>query len=160
MLRASRHFRFPYNQSISAVRLHTSFVLQPCAALTIPKAQTPLSRMQNSIHGSTPAPRKRVAMISGPLAPPAGFFEEHYIPRIDLALENGDAFVIGPGRGIDQTAVEYIIPKLPKEEVVRKISVFFYQGEDRMRKNATWYVPSSPTCCWSAQCNSNMGAQG
>jgi len=45
---------------------------------------------------------------------------------------------MGPGRGIDQMAVEYIIPTLPKEEVVGKISVFFYQGEDRMRKNATW----------------------
>ena len=99
-------------------------------------------------------------MISGPVAPPAGFFEEHYIPRIDLALENGDAFVLGPSRGIDQMSAEYIIPKLPKEEVVGRISVFFYQGEDRMRKNATWYVPNSPTCCWSAQCNSNMGAQG
>ena len=79
-------------------------------------------------------------MISGPLTPPAGFFEEHYIPRIDLALENGDAFVFGPARGIDQMSVEYIIPKLPKEEVVERISVFFYQGEDRMRKHATWYV--------------------
>ena len=159
MLHASRHFKFPCNRNVSAVRLHASFVLQPRTALTTPQARTPLSRMQNSIHSSTPVPRKRIAMISGPLAPPAGFFQEHYIPRIDLALENGDAFVIGPGRGIDQMAVEYIIPTLPKEEVVGKISVFFYQGEDRMRKNATWYVPSSPTC-WNAQCNSNMDAQG
>ena len=124
------------------------------------KAQTPRHMMQNSIPNSAPVPRRRIAMISGPVAPPAGFFEEHYIPRIDLALENGDAFVLGPSRGIDQMSAEYIIPKLSKEEVVGRISVFFYQGEDRMRKNATWYVPNSPTCCWSAQCNSNMGAQG
>ncbi|KAJ7654791.1 hypothetical protein B0H17DRAFT_1099579 [Mycena rosella] len=50
----------------------------------------------------------RTAFISGPLAPSSTYFAEHYAPRLDAAIAQGDSFVVGPSAGIDTLAREYL----------------------------------------------------
>jgi hypothetical protein len=48
------------------------------------------------------------AFISGHLDLTPEEFEEHYVPQIDEALQNGCLFVIGDARGCDDMAQRYI----------------------------------------------------
>ncbi|KAJ6617555.1 hypothetical protein B0H10DRAFT_2218493 [Mycena sp. CBHHK59/15] len=54
------------------------------------------------------AAKSQVAFISGPLAPTPTYFVDHYAPRLDAAIAQGHAFVLGPSRGIDALALAYL----------------------------------------------------
>ncbi|KAF8218291.1 hypothetical protein K438DRAFT_1747480 [Mycena galopus ATCC 62051] len=76
---------------------------------TIPVAQPPRSVVAETSLGS-PAPA-RVAFVSGPLEPTPNYFAEHYAPRLDIAIGNRHAFVIGPSRGIDTLTLAYLLQR-------------------------------------------------
>ncbi|KAJ7489574.1 hypothetical protein FB451DRAFT_1553359 [Mycena latifolia] len=50
----------------------------------------------------------RTAFVSGPLAPTSAYFQEHYLPKLEAAIAQGDAFVLGPDRGVAALALEYL----------------------------------------------------
>jgi hypothetical protein len=50
----------------------------------------------------------KIAFISGPLAPSADYFNQHYEPRLSAALLAGDSFILGPSRGIDSVSLAYL----------------------------------------------------
>ena len=64
--------------------------LQPPAKLQASKKPTP------------------VAFISGPLEVEPGHFETHYAPRIQQAIKEGHHFILGPSRGTDTLAFEFL----------------------------------------------------
>lgn len=49
------------------------------------------------------------AFISGPLDPTDEYFETYYKPKIDNAITQGHNFIIGPVRGIDALALQYLL---------------------------------------------------
>ena len=49
------------------------------------------------------------AFISGPLDPTDEYFDLHYKPKIDAAISENHDFIIGPVRGIDALALQYLI---------------------------------------------------
>ncbi|KAJ6475752.1 hypothetical protein C8R47DRAFT_985783 [Mycena vitilis] len=68
----------------------------------------------------------RIAFISGPLAQPPTYFAEHYAPRLDAAITDGHAFVLGPSRGVDAFALAYLLQRgVPPA----RITVFLSQSE-------------------------------
>jgi hypothetical protein len=74
---------------------------------------------------STPTPA-RIAFISGPLAPPPTYFSEHYAPKLDAAISEEHAFVIGPSRGVDASTLAYLLQR--GVQPIR-ITVFLSQSE-------------------------------
>jgi hypothetical protein len=56
---------------------------------------------------SNQAPKK--ALISGHIDLSIPEFEEHYVPQIDAALENGHHFVMGDADGADTLALSYLL---------------------------------------------------
>lgn len=51
----------------------------------------------------------KTAFISGPLAPPSGYFETHYVPHLLSAIGKGHNFVVGPAPGIDVMALDFLV---------------------------------------------------
>lgn len=51
----------------------------------------------------------KTAFISGPLDLDQAYFSTHYIPLITMAIQSNDAFVLGPSRGIDSFAFQYLL---------------------------------------------------
>ncbi|TFK38707.1 hypothetical protein BDQ12DRAFT_97802 [Crucibulum laeve] len=49
-----------------------------------------------------------IAHISGSVEADATYFEQHYAARIQKACEDGHSFVIGPSRGIDTLAFNFL----------------------------------------------------
>ncbi|KAJ7489576.1 hypothetical protein FB451DRAFT_1225326 [Mycena latifolia] len=90
-------------------------------------AQAPVAATKPAV----PAPT-RTAFISGPLAPSPTYFSEHYVPKIDLAITQGHAFVVGPSKGIDTLALEHLRQqRVPPS----RVTVFLSKSED---KQAVW----------------------
>jgi hypothetical protein len=54
-----------------------------------------------------------IAFISGPLEADVTYFQQHYLLRIISALEAGHHFIIGPSRGIDSMALEFLLSYQP-----------------------------------------------
>ncbi|KAJ7176488.1 hypothetical protein C8R46DRAFT_890236 [Mycena filopes] len=77
------------------------------------------------------SPPTRIAFISGPLAPSPTYFAEHYAPRLDAAISQGHAFIVGPSRGVDANTLRYLLQKgVPP----LRITVFLSQSERARRK--------------------------
>lgn len=53
--------------------------------------------------------KRATAFISGPLDPTQEYFNLHYKPKIDAAISENHDFIIGPVRGIDALALQYLI---------------------------------------------------
>ncbi|KAF9481237.1 hypothetical protein BDN70DRAFT_831367 [Pholiota conissans] len=49
-----------------------------------------------------------IAFISGPQDIDAAYFETHYIPPIKNAIAQGHRFILGPSRGVDAFALDYL----------------------------------------------------
>jgi len=49
-----------------------------------------------------------VAFISGPLVVETGYFDKHYAPRIQQAIREGHLFILGPSRGTDTLAFDFL----------------------------------------------------
>lgn len=49
-----------------------------------------------------------IAFISGPLDVDTAYFNAHYLPRIQEAIKQGHRFIIGPSRGVDTLAFDYL----------------------------------------------------
>ncbi|KAJ7243014.1 hypothetical protein C8J57DRAFT_978035, partial [Mycena rebaudengoi] len=66
------------------------------------------------------------AFISGPLDPLPTYFAEHYAARLDSAIAQQHAFVLGPARGVAALALAYLrghgVP-------AARISVFLSEAE-------------------------------
>lgn len=52
-----------------------------------------------------------IAFISGHLDLTPEEFVQHYVSKIDEAVDNGDSFVIGDARGTDSMAQKYLVSK-------------------------------------------------
>ncbi len=74
-------------------------------------------------------PRKpRTAFISGPLEPSSTYFQTHYAPCVLSAISAGDSFVLGPSRGIDSVALDFLL----SQNVPRScIHVYMFESEAR-----------------------------
>ena len=79
------------------------------------------------------APKKPtpVAFVSGPLEVEPGDFETHYASRIQKAIKEGHLFVLGPSRGTDTLAFEFLrnsgVP-------ANRIQVYLSSREDTLIK--------------------------
>ncbi|KAF7368946.1 hypothetical protein MVEN_00220800 [Mycena venus] len=81
--------------------------------------------VETSLASAVPTPA-RIAFISGPLAPTSNYFTEHYLPRLETAISEGHAFVVGPSRGIDASTLAYLLQRgVPPAS----ITVFLSQSE-------------------------------
>lgn len=49
-----------------------------------------------------------IAFISGPLDVDSTYFNTHYIPSVKEAIKKGHNFIVGPSRGVDTLALEYL----------------------------------------------------
>jgi len=49
-----------------------------------------------------------VAFISGPLKVEPAYFDTHYAPRIQQAIREGHLFILGPSRGTDTLAFDFL----------------------------------------------------
>ena len=58
---------------------------------------------------STNGMTTKIVFISGPLAPPSGYFETHYVPHLLAAIGASHKFVVGPAPGIDTMALDFLI---------------------------------------------------
>lgn len=74
-----------------------------------------------------------IAFISGPLDADTAYFNVHYLPRIQEAIDKGHHFIIGPSRGIDTLAFDY----LKKSHVsINRIHLYLNNSEEtRLRRN-------------------------
>ncbi|KAJ3005330.1 UNVERIFIED_CONTAM: hypothetical protein HDU68_004653, partial [Siphonaria sp. JEL0065] len=52
-----------------------------------------------------------IAFISGSLDADSAYFQEHYQPAIDAALQQNHKFLVGDSRGIDTLALNYLLQK-------------------------------------------------
>lgn len=76
-------------------------------------------------------PRALTAFISGPIAPSPTYFTDYYAPRVLAAVQNGDSFILGPSRGIDTLALNYLL----SQNVTRsRIHVYMFETEARNQK--------------------------
>jgi len=76
----------------------------------------------------------RVAFISGPLDASDEYFATHYAPRILSALASGDSFVIGPVRGVDTLALQFLLDPIQNVDPSR-ITIFMAEFE---HARTTW----------------------
>ncbi|KAJ7653285.1 hypothetical protein DFH06DRAFT_1330663 [Mycena polygramma] len=91
----------------------------------VPTATTSSSLLAETSSGSDSRPA-RIAFISGPLAPPPTYFAEHYALKLDAAITDGHAFVVGPSRGVDAFTLAYLLQRgVPPA----RITVFLSQSE-------------------------------
>ncbi|KAF9741938.1 hypothetical protein PMIN06_008220 [Paraphaeosphaeria minitans] len=51
------------------------------------------------------------AFISGPLDPTPAYFTTHYAPKLDTAISASHNFIVGPVRGVDALALQYLLEK-------------------------------------------------
>ncbi|KAF2450089.1 hypothetical protein P171DRAFT_428172 [Karstenula rhodostoma CBS 690.94] len=65
------------------------------------------------------------AFISGPLDPSAEYFATHYKPKIITAIAAGHNFIIGPVRGVDALALQYLLDQGVAPE---RVSVYLPAG--------------------------------
>src|SRR6266567_1963251 len=49
-----------------------------------------------------------IAFISGPLEVEPPYFDTHYAPRIQQAIREGHHFILGPARGTDTLAFDFL----------------------------------------------------
>ncbi|KAI5848220.1 hypothetical protein BZA05DRAFT_446517 [Tricharina praecox] len=56
-----------------------------------------------------PPPPPLTAFISGPITPPAHFFETHYLPFLQLAVSQSHNFIMGPAAGIDTLCLSHLL---------------------------------------------------
>jgi len=71
--------------------------------------------------------RPQIGFISGPIYPPEGYFATHYVPPIERAIAQSHSFVLGPARGVDTVALEYL---LSRGVSATRISVYLADFED------------------------------
>ncbi|KAJ6551633.1 hypothetical protein B0H19DRAFT_1264285 [Mycena capillaripes] len=94
------------------------------SALPPPKEPSPFVLVETS-ETSIPTPA-HIAFISGPLAPPPTYFAEHYTSKLDAAISDGHAFVVGPSRGVDAFTLAYLLQRgVPPQ----RVTVFLSQSE-------------------------------
>jgi hypothetical protein len=65
-------------------------------------------RLQAPAKPQTPKRPTPVAFISGPLEVEPAYFDTHYAPRIQQAIREGHLFILGPSRGTDTHAFEFL----------------------------------------------------
>ncbi|KAJ7768538.1 hypothetical protein B0H16DRAFT_319519 [Mycena metata] len=94
-------------------------------------AQT-LAPLESS--SSVTSTRVRIAFVSGPLAPSPTYFAEHYAPRVDEAIKQGHAFVLGAARGVDAATLAYL---LQNDVSPGRITVFLSESERAREKEFT-----------------------
>ncbi|KAF2502652.1 hypothetical protein BU16DRAFT_16490 [Lophium mytilinum] len=81
----------------------------------------------------------RVAFISGPLDASDEYFATHYAPRILAAAAADDSFVIGPVRGVDTLALQFLLD--PFHDVgPSRITIFMAEFEFASRGWRQGYV--------------------
>lgn len=67
----------------------------------------------------------KVALISGHIDLSLSEFEEHYVPQIDAALQNGHHFVMGDADGADTLALSYLLSHhLEDPDLKSRITVY------------------------------------
>ena len=66
------------------------------------------SRSHASAKLKAPKRPSPVAFISGPLEVEPAHFDTHYAPRIQQAIREGHHFILGPSRGTDTLAFEFL----------------------------------------------------
>lgn len=59
----------------------------------------------------------KTAFISGHLDLTEKEFQEHYVPKIDLAIEENHHFIMGDAKGADSMAMNYLYQKSLSERV-------------------------------------------
>ncbi|KAF2186357.1 hypothetical protein K469DRAFT_707018 [Zopfia rhizophila CBS 207.26] len=74
----------------------------------------------------------RTAFISGPLDASEEYFNTHYVPHLQTAIQKGDHFVMGPVAGIDTLSLHYL---LSQNVDPKRITVFMAHFE---YQNASW----------------------
>lgn len=92
-----------------------------------------------------------IAMISGSMKPPEGYFVKHYKTRIDKAIQQGHKFICGAANGIDTQATDYLITELTKAgRNIGDITVYCPEKQDNEPKadptypeGKPWYVANS-----------------
>lgn len=68
--------------------------------------------------------------ISGPLDPTQDYFSQHYIPKLDSAIDHCDKFIIGPVRGTDALALDYLLAQgVPPSDITIYMAQFEYANE-------------------------------
>ena len=69
-----------------------------------------LSKPQPQPPAKLQAPNRptQVAFISGPLEVDPAYFETHYAPHIQQAIREGHLFILGPSRGTDTLAFNFL----------------------------------------------------
>lgn len=84
---------------------------------------------------SMTAPTK-VAFVSGPIAPPPTYFEEHYEGLLRAAIASGYSFVMGPAPGIDTLALRFLVDQGVNPA---KITVYLAEFQERIyRSSLEW----------------------
>ncbi|PPQ70670.1 hypothetical protein CVT25_010772 [Psilocybe cyanescens] len=82
--------------------------------------------------------RPTVAFISGPIQPPAGYFDLHYMPMLIEAISYGHSFVVGPAPGIDTESLRYLVAAGVKPD---KITVYLARFEERILADGIqWFM--------------------
>ncbi|KAJ7026133.1 hypothetical protein C8F04DRAFT_121896 [Mycena alexandri] len=114
------------NMKMSSITLTMATTLKAPQSLRSAAAETPL---ESSSGTST-----RIAFISGPLAPSPTYFAEHYGPRLDTAILQGHAFVVGPSRGVDASRLAYLSQNGVSPG---RITVFLSQSERARQREFT-----------------------
>ena len=68
------------------------------------------SKLRSQAPAKLQAPKRPtpVAFISGPLEVEPAHFDTHYAPRIQQAIREGHHFILGPARGTDTLAFEFL----------------------------------------------------
>lgn len=81
----------------------------------------------------------KVAFISGPIQPPAGYFEKHYAPKLNKAISSGHSFVIGPAPGMDTESLRYLIAAGVHPD---RITVYMahFEEEKILGKGIQWFI--------------------
>ncbi|KAJ4304713.1 hypothetical protein N0V90_000240 [Kalmusia sp. IMI 367209] len=72
------------------------------------------------------------AFISGPLDPSSSYFSTYYAPSINTAISLNHSFIIGPVRGTDALALQYLLSQsVPPSQITIYMANFEYA-------NITW----------------------
>ena len=101
---ALRSFSKGASQSLSLSRHFVkSSVKIAYVGKTMEKANPAPTPITSWNRNSTP-----MAFISGPLDVDSAYFETHYVPSIKDAIEKGHNFILGPSRGVDTLALQYL----------------------------------------------------
>ncbi|KAF2110853.1 hypothetical protein BDV96DRAFT_650466 [Lophiotrema nucula] len=70
-----------------------------------------------------------IAFISGPIDASDEYFQEHYVPCIETAIQAGNTFVIGPVMGVDAMALQYLLDhNVPPGNITVYMAHFEYQN--------------------------------